>query len=209
MWGRLGYPRRALRLHQAATVIESRFDGDVPGDYDALRSLPGVGDYTAAAVAGLRLPSARRRPRHQRPASARAGGRPASSFPPVAVTERRARAGRVGAPRRRRDRGALERRGDGARGPACLATGPRTAPAARSPTSANGASRAIRPTTGHRARGRRTPAPTASVVDGSLQCCARRRTEVAPRCRRPSLGRRRATRTSLGLPDRRRTRRQG
>ncbi|MGI8459297.1 MAG: A/G-specific adenine glycosylase [Propionibacteriaceae bacterium] len=52
-WGRLGYPRRGLRLHQAATVITDRFDGEVPSDYDALLSLPGVGPYTAAAVASF------------------------------------------------------------------------------------------------------------------------------------------------------------
>ena len=50
-WGRLGYPRRALRLHAAAQAIVERHDGVVPGDYDALRALPGIGDYTAAAVA--------------------------------------------------------------------------------------------------------------------------------------------------------------
>jgi len=50
-WGRLGYPRRALRLHQAATDIMVRHGGRVPSSYDELRALPGVGDYTAAAVA--------------------------------------------------------------------------------------------------------------------------------------------------------------
>lgn len=49
-WGRLGYPRRALRLHQAAQMIVTDHDGQVPDDYDQLRALPGVGDYTAAAV---------------------------------------------------------------------------------------------------------------------------------------------------------------
>jgi A/G-specific adenine glycosylase len=52
-WGRLGYPRRALRLHQAAVAITERFDGEVPRDLEALRSLPGVGAYTAAAVASF------------------------------------------------------------------------------------------------------------------------------------------------------------
>lgn len=52
-WGRLGYPRRALRLHSAATIITERHGGDVPRSYDALRALPGVGDYTAAAVAAF------------------------------------------------------------------------------------------------------------------------------------------------------------
>jgi A/G-specific adenine glycosylase len=50
-WGRLGYPRRALRLHAAATVIAEQHDNQVPSSYDDLRALPGVGDYTAAAIA--------------------------------------------------------------------------------------------------------------------------------------------------------------
>ncbi len=52
-WGRLGYPRRALRLHQAATIITDRHDGEVPTDIDTLLELPGVGTYTAAAVASF------------------------------------------------------------------------------------------------------------------------------------------------------------
>ena len=51
MWGRLGYPRRALRLHAAAAAIVDRHGGEVPAAYDDLLALPGVGDYTAAAVA--------------------------------------------------------------------------------------------------------------------------------------------------------------
>jgi len=50
-WGRLGYPRRALRLHAAAAAIVERHDGVVPSDYDDLLALPGVGDYTASAIA--------------------------------------------------------------------------------------------------------------------------------------------------------------
>jgi A/G-specific adenine glycosylase len=50
-WGRLGYPRRALRLHAAATAIVAEHDGQVPSSYDDLRALPGIGDYTAAAIA--------------------------------------------------------------------------------------------------------------------------------------------------------------
>lgn len=52
-WGRLGYPRRALRLHAAATAIVERHGGIVPDEYDALLALPGVGDYTAAAIASF------------------------------------------------------------------------------------------------------------------------------------------------------------
>jgi A/G-specific adenine glycosylase len=52
-WGRLGYPRRALRLHACARVIRDRHRGIVPTALDDLRALPGVGDYTAAAVAAF------------------------------------------------------------------------------------------------------------------------------------------------------------
>ena len=51
MWDRLGYPRRALALHAAATVIAEQHDNTVPDDVDALLALPGIGDYTARAVA--------------------------------------------------------------------------------------------------------------------------------------------------------------
>ncbi|MFE4833275.1 A/G-specific adenine glycosylase [Arthrobacter sp. NPDC056691] len=52
-WGRLGYPRRALRLHGAAVAIERDHGGEVPSDYAELLGLPGVGSYTAAAVAAF------------------------------------------------------------------------------------------------------------------------------------------------------------
>jgi A/G-specific adenine glycosylase len=52
-WGRLGYPRRALRLHGAAVAIVRDHGGVVPGDYGSLLALPGVGDYTAAAIASF------------------------------------------------------------------------------------------------------------------------------------------------------------
>ncbi|HET8958753.1 MAG TPA: A/G-specific adenine glycosylase [Microcella sp.] len=57
-WDRLGYPRRALNLHAAATAIAERHDGEVPADVDALLALPGIGDYTARAVAcfAFRMP---------------------------------------------------------------------------------------------------------------------------------------------------------
>jgi len=59
-WGRLGYPRRALALHAAATAITERHGNLVPSDVDALLALPGVGPYTARAVAafahGVRTP---------------------------------------------------------------------------------------------------------------------------------------------------------
>jgi A/G-specific adenine glycosylase len=51
MWGKLGYPRRALRLHACAMAITEDFGGEVPRDVAALESLPGIGAYTARAVA--------------------------------------------------------------------------------------------------------------------------------------------------------------
>ena len=50
-WGRLGYPRRALALHACAAAIAERHGNRVPDDVDALLALPGIGDYTARAIA--------------------------------------------------------------------------------------------------------------------------------------------------------------
>ena len=49
-WGRLGYPRRAQRLHRTAQEISARHGGRVPDTLEELRALPGVGQYTAAAI---------------------------------------------------------------------------------------------------------------------------------------------------------------
>lgn len=53
MWNRLGYPSRALRLHACAVVISEEHGGRVPDDHATLLSLPGIGAYTAAAVASF------------------------------------------------------------------------------------------------------------------------------------------------------------
>ncbi|WP_375399552.1 A/G-specific adenine glycosylase [uncultured Amnibacterium sp.] len=50
-WGRLGYPRRALALHRCATAIAEQHGNRVPEDVDELLALPGIGDYTARAIA--------------------------------------------------------------------------------------------------------------------------------------------------------------
>jgi len=59
-WGKLGYPRRAKRLHECAEVIATRYDDVVPDDVETLLTLPGIGTYTARAVAcfayGQRVP---------------------------------------------------------------------------------------------------------------------------------------------------------
>ncbi|WP_370589011.1 A/G-specific adenine glycosylase [Pseudonocardia sp. C8] len=52
-WGKLGYPRRAIRLHEAAAAIAERHGDVVPADVDALEALPGIGSYTARAVAAF------------------------------------------------------------------------------------------------------------------------------------------------------------
>jgi len=79
-WGRLGYPRRALRLQQCAAEICGRFGGQVPADERTLRTLPGIGEYTAAAVAAFAF---RRRTAvldtNVRRVLARLGGREAAS----------------------------------------------------------------------------------------------------------------------------------
>lgn len=53
MWNRLGYPRRALNLHACARTITERHGGRVPDDHAELLALPGIGAYTAAAVASF------------------------------------------------------------------------------------------------------------------------------------------------------------
>ena len=61
LWEGLGYYSRARNLHKAAKMIVERYGGALPADEKALRSLPGIGDYTAGAVAsiafGLRAPA--------------------------------------------------------------------------------------------------------------------------------------------------------
>ncbi|MFC5065636.1 A/G-specific adenine glycosylase [Actinomycetospora atypica] len=52
-WGRLGYPRRALRLQAAAAVIAEEHGDVVPDDVPTLLALPGIGAYTARAVAAF------------------------------------------------------------------------------------------------------------------------------------------------------------
>jgi A/G-specific adenine glycosylase len=52
-WEGLGYYARARNLHRAAAVVRERFNGRLPADVGALRSLPGVGEYTAGAIASI------------------------------------------------------------------------------------------------------------------------------------------------------------
>lgn len=50
-WGKLGYPRRALRLHECANCLAAQHGDEVPADVETLLRLPGIGEYTARAVA--------------------------------------------------------------------------------------------------------------------------------------------------------------
>jgi len=52
-WDRLGYPRRAIRLHAIAQRVVSEHGGEVPDSAEVLATLPGIGPYTAAAVASF------------------------------------------------------------------------------------------------------------------------------------------------------------
>ena len=53
LWQGLGYYTRARNLHKAAQLIFEKYKGRFPEEYDRIRELPGVGDYTAAAIASL------------------------------------------------------------------------------------------------------------------------------------------------------------
>ncbi len=53
LWAGLGYYSRARNLHRAAEIVETRYGGQLPTDRKELRSLPGIGPYTAAAIASI------------------------------------------------------------------------------------------------------------------------------------------------------------
>ena len=53
VWEGLGYYARARNLHRAAIIVMTEFDGEIPKEYDTFRKLPGVGDYSAAAVLSI------------------------------------------------------------------------------------------------------------------------------------------------------------
>ena len=98
MWGALGYPRRALRLIECARAVVERHGGRLPCDLEALRALPGIGEYTAGAVLAF------------------AFGRRALALDPTGAGAGRARAGRGSSTRGRRRGGRLVGGGHGAGG---------------------------------------------------------------------------------------------
>lgn len=52
-WEGLGYYTRAANVHKAAKIMEAEYDGQFPQDYDKILKLPGIGPYTAAAIASF------------------------------------------------------------------------------------------------------------------------------------------------------------
>lgn len=52
-WEGLGYYSRARHLHAAARLVRERHNGSLPASYESLRALPGIGDYTAGAIASI------------------------------------------------------------------------------------------------------------------------------------------------------------
>ena len=53
MWQGLGYYSRARNLHQCAKQVMEQYDGQFPADFEQLKKLKGIGDYTAAAIASI------------------------------------------------------------------------------------------------------------------------------------------------------------
>ena len=53
LWEGLGYYSRVRNLQKAAKIVCAQYGGELPADYDALRALPGIGDYTAGAIASI------------------------------------------------------------------------------------------------------------------------------------------------------------
>lgn len=53
LWQGLGYYNRVNNMQKAARIVCEKYGGELPDDYDALRALPGIGDYTAGAIASI------------------------------------------------------------------------------------------------------------------------------------------------------------
>lgn len=53
LWEGLGYYNRVRNMQKAAKVLVEQYDGEMPADYEKIRALPGIGDYTAGAVSSI------------------------------------------------------------------------------------------------------------------------------------------------------------
>ena len=92
LWEGLGYYSRVRNLQKAAQIIMAEHGGVFPREYEAIRALPGIGDYTAGAVASICFELPRRRSMAMSYAWS-AGWRPASSPSPIPGSKRRWRGG--------------------------------------------------------------------------------------------------------------------
>ena len=57
-WAGLGYYARARNLHKCAKIVSEEFGGMFPSEQKALQALPGIGDYTSAAIRAMAISSA-------------------------------------------------------------------------------------------------------------------------------------------------------
>ena len=53
LWEGLGYYNRVRNMQKAAKIVMEEYGGELPADYEALKSLPGIGSYTAGAIASI------------------------------------------------------------------------------------------------------------------------------------------------------------
>lgn len=176
-WGKLGYPRRALRLHAAAQAIAADHGDVVPADVETLESLPGIGTYTARAVAafahGQRVPVVDTNVRRV-VARAVLGRADAGAAASRDLTDTEALL-----PGDTADAATMSAALMELGATVCVARTP-AAPTARCPALAPGSTSDVPPATVRRARRSAGPAPTARSAGGCSTCCGRRR----GRCRR-------------------------
>src|SRR6478752_3583901 len=169
-WGRLGYPRRALRLHEAATAMVERHGGEVPGSPADLLALPGVGAYTAAAVScfAFGIPEVVVDTNVRRVLARTLEGK---AFPNLTLNRAEARLAADSMPPDRATANTWN--------VAVMELGRssawrevRAATSARSPTCAHGTSRAGRPTTGRRGAVSPGTGPTGRCAASCCAACA-------------------------------------
>ena len=53
LWEGLGYYNRVRNMQKAARILVEQYDGQMPAEYEKIRALPGIGDYTAGAIASI------------------------------------------------------------------------------------------------------------------------------------------------------------
>ncbi len=173
-WDRLGYPRRALRLHAAAVALRDEHGGEVPDDHAQLLALPGIGSYTAAAVAsfafGQRYAVVDTNVRRVHARAVTGAAEPATA---LTAAEQRLAVALLPTTRPRPPAGPSP---SWSSAPSCAPPAPPAATTARCWTAAPGCSPAARPTTAPPAEARPGPGPTARCAASCCPSCAAART---------------------------------